>query len=269
MYERERAKSRLEGCYVTVPTMFRDSDLELDCSAIKRHVGFLSEGGLNAENAVLLTGGAAGDFSTMSIEERLRVAEAVIEAADGRFPIAVGAQTTSTRELVRIACAAEKLGAEYIQVSCPYYFSHTEQDFYEYVLAAAEAAPIGLIVYNTFWTSSPVSLDLVGRLLNIENFVGLKWAAPRTVATEFERAIVAFSSQLCVIDNQLQFASSHMMGARGFEVHVCNYWPEWGASLIALLQDKNYTKVQSEIVQAKSSETTPMVTDIWINSVWS
>ena len=30
MMDFERAKQRLEGCYITIPTMFRDPDLEVD-----------------------------------------------------------------------------------------------------------------------------------------------------------------------------------------------------------------------------------------------
>lgn len=36
----ERARARLEGCYITVPTMFRDPDLELDLAATRRNVRF-------------------------------------------------------------------------------------------------------------------------------------------------------------------------------------------------------------------------------------
>ena len=95
---REVLKNKLEGCYITVPTMFRDPDLEVDVEAIRRHVSFLIKRGINAENGVLLAGGAAGDFSTMSFEERALVAETVVGAADGRVPVAMGAQTTNTRE---------------------------------------------------------------------------------------------------------------------------------------------------------------------------
>ena len=43
--DRDRARKRLTGCYVTIPTMFRDSDLSLDLPAIRKHVHFLIEGG--------------------------------------------------------------------------------------------------------------------------------------------------------------------------------------------------------------------------------
>src|ERR1700677_911236 len=145
-----RTRARVSGCYITIPTMFRDPDLDLDSAAIQRHVRFLRGHGVAAGNAVLLAGGAAGDFSTMTFDERVRVAEAVREATEGGVPLAMGAQTTSTRELVRLARAAESLGYDFIQVSCPFYFNHTEGDFLDYVRAAADAADIGIIVYNTF-----------------------------------------------------------------------------------------------------------------------
>jgi dihydrodipicolinate synthase/N-acetylneuraminate lyase len=122
---RDRSKSRLCSCYVTVPTMFRDPDLELNLPAMQRHVRFLLAGGIQEGTGVLLAGGAAGDFSTMSLAERFQVAETVIAATDGRVPVAMGAQSTSTRDLVELARGAQRLGADFIQVSPPFYFSIT------------------------------------------------------------------------------------------------------------------------------------------------
>jgi dihydrodipicolinate synthase/N-acetylneuraminate lyase len=236
------------GCYITVPTMFRDPDLELDMSAIQRHVRFLRSHGVAAGNAVLLAGGAAGDFSTMTFDERVQVAEAVRDAAGGAVPLAMGAQTTSTRELVRIARAAEALGYDFIQVSCPFYFNHTEGDFLDYVRAAAEAADIGIIIYNTFWTSSAVSFRTLEQLVKIGNVVALKWATPRTDAMEFEDVVSTFSKRLAIIDNHLMFPLSHALGARAFEVHLSNYWPAWGLRLLSDLDAGRYAEVQRRLV---------------------
>ena len=244
-----RARQRLEGCYVTIPTMFRDPDLAVDLAATRRAVAFLIERGMNGGNATLLAGGAAGDFSTMTLDERFAVAEAVIAEAAGRIPVAMGAQSTSTLELRQLAKAAKRLGAEFIQVSCPFYFQHTEQDFYEYVAEAAAAADIGIIIYNTFWTSAAVSFGLVERLAAIPNVVGLKWACPRTDAMEFEDVVSAFADRLTVIDNHLMFAQSAMLGARAFEVHLCNYWPEWGIRLLENVRGERWKDIQLSLVR--------------------
>jgi dihydrodipicolinate synthase/N-acetylneuraminate lyase len=239
---------RLTGCYVTIPTMFRD-DLELDLDAVRRHVRFVMEGGIQTGAGVLLAGGAAGDFSTLTFDERLRVAEAVVEEAAGKVPVAMGAQTTSTRELIALARAAERLGAEYIQVSAPYYFGHTQDDFYEYVQAAAQAADVGIILYNTYWTSCGLSPQLMDRLLEFPSMVGLKWSVPDTGRMVFEQVVSRFSGRVSIIDNQLRYVTSHILGARAIELHVCNYWPAWGVRLWKLLEEKKYEEVQREMVR--------------------
>ena len=241
---------RLKGCYVTVPTMFRDSDLELNLPAMERHVLYLINGGIQEGNGVILAGGAAGDFSTMSISERLKVAETVISTANGRIPVAVGAQTPSTRDLVELARGAQNLGAAFIQVSPPFYFSHTEDDFFEYVSAAATAAPeVGIIVYNTYWTSSGVSRNLVDRLLDLPNVVGLKWSTPDKGNMEFESVVAQFSQRIAIIDNQNRFVSSHILGAHSIELHICNHWPAWGVNLWNLLQAHKYEEAQREMIR--------------------
>lgn len=245
----ETARRRLTGCYVTVPTMFRDGDLELDVPAQRRVVRFLVDSGIKEGTGVLLSGGGAGDFMTMSIAERVRLAETVAEEAAGDIALIVGAQTTSTRELVELARQAERLGAEFIQVSAPFYFSHTEDDFYEYVVAAAEATSIGIVLYNTFWTSIGVSTGLIERLLEIPNFVGLKWSVPAGSCLGFERVVAAYRDRLHIIDNDVRFVSSHILGARSIELHVANYWPQFGVRLWQLLEDGNYVAAQNEIIR--------------------
>ncbi len=241
-------KKDLEGLYITIPTLFNDPDMTINENGIRQHISFLRSNGINRQNAVLLAGGAAGDFSTMSFEERVRVAGIVKQAA-GDIPVAMGAQTTSTMELQRLAQAAEEIGASFIQVSCPFYFNHTQDDFYEHILAVSRSAKIGLIIYNTFWTSAEVSFGMVERLIEIPQVVGLKWATKRSVAMEFEDVVQTFSSKLTVIDNDLLFPISHMLGAKAFEVHLCNHWPEWGVKLLATLEAGDYKQVELDMIK--------------------
>lgn len=246
-------KQKLAGCYVTIPTPFEDvADLPINEAALRTHVRFLIEAGLDGRYATFLAAGAAGDFSTMTVEERVRVTEIVVDEVAGRVPVAMGAQTTSTIELQRLARAARRAGADFIQVSCPFYFTHTEADFEEFVIAAAEAEPdIGIIIYNTFWTSQQISFGMVERLARIPNVVGLKWATPRTDAMEFEDVTAHFSDRFTIIDNNLFFAYSAMpaLGARAFEVHNCNFWPEWGIKLIQTVDRQDYAEIGRMLVE--------------------
>jgi dihydrodipicolinate synthase/N-acetylneuraminate lyase len=239
----------LRGCYVTLPTFFHDDEeLTVDYEATRRHVRFLIDRGLTTGKGVLLTCGAAGDFSTLSFDERIGVTQAVIAEADGKIPAAMGAQTSSTRELVDLAKAAEKLGAEYIQVSPPFYFSHTAEDLYEHV-AAVSSIDVGIILYNTYWTSTGLTLESIERLLSLPNVVGLKWATPDTGFMEFEQVIARFADRVSFIDNQMRFVTSHMLGAKMTELHPANYWPEFGLHLYGLLDAGRYVEAQQELVR--------------------
>ena len=245
------SRARLPGLYITIPTMFRDEPgLPLNLDGIRRHVNWLIDAGCRTGSAAILAGGAAGDFMTMTFDERVTVARTVVDAAAGRVPVVMGGQTTSTLELVRLAEAAVSVGAEYLQISPPFYFANTEDDFYEYVQAAGEAAPdLGLIIYNTYWTSSNVSGDLVQRLAGIPNVISLKWAVPDTGMGDFEQIVSEYSDRFVIIDNQLRWVTSHILGARSIEAFEANYWPEWALEIWRSLEAGRYAEVQREIVR--------------------
>jgi len=249
----EILKKKLEGCYVTVPTPFKDiKNLPLNFDALKDYVEFLLGNGLNSKNCTLLFGGAAGDFSAMSFDERTSLAIEGSKIVNGRVPIALGGQTTNTQELEKLAIIAKDCGYDYLQVSCPYYFKHTEDDFIEYVRAASKAAnEVGIILYNTFWTSTSVSNQLIERIKDLPNIVGLKWATPRTDAMEFEDVTSTYSDRFTIIDNNLFFPYSAMkpLNATAFEVHMCNFWPEWGAKLINEVKNKKFEEIARMMVE--------------------
>ena len=76
--------------------------MEVNETALRKYVRFLVDSGLTSKYATFLAGGAAGDFSTMSFEERVSVAAIIIDEVGGAAPVAMGAQTTSTLELVAL-----------------------------------------------------------------------------------------------------------------------------------------------------------------------
>ena len=39
------------------------------------------------------------------------------------------------------------------------------------------------------------------------------------------------------------------LGARAFEVHLCNFWPEWGIRLLDEVQARNYPEIARMMVE--------------------
>jgi dihydrodipicolinate synthase/N-acetylneuraminate lyase len=242
--DKDKVVARLTGCFTPLPTLYQGADRDLDLKAMRRHVRFLLDGGIREGTGVLLVCGSAGDFTALSTDERLKIAEAALDEAAGKVGIILGAQSVNQREVIALARGAAKLGAAAVQVSPPFYQTYTDDDVFEFYKAVGEAAEIGIIVYYTFWQYK-LSMETLGRLLGLPNVVGLKWAAPS--AYEYNRGLPLFAKRACVIDNQLQFVQSHMMGARGIDTHPVNYWPEWGVELWGLLEAGKYKEAEQSI----------------------
>jgi dihydrodipicolinate synthase/N-acetylneuraminate lyase len=247
--DRPRIQRRLRGCYIPLPTLFRDGDLELNLPGMRRHVRFLLDGGVREGNGVLLVCGAAGEFTTLTVDERLQIAEAVLDEAGGKVGVILGAQGTNPRELHVLARGAERLGVVALQVSPPFYHVHTDDDVFEFMQALAGAADVGLVFYTTYWQYR-LSAELIGRVLELPGVVALKLAAASVL--DFERGLRLFAGKTVVIDNQLDFVRSHMLGGQGVNVHPSNYWPQWGICLWELLEAKRYLEAQQEMTRAIS-----------------
>jgi dihydrodipicolinate synthase/N-acetylneuraminate lyase len=244
--KQDKTRLRLSGCFIPLPTLFRGDNLEINLKGMRRHVRFLLDGGIREGNAVLLVSGSAGDFTTLSIEERLEIAEAVLDEATGKVGVILGAQSANPRDVIILAKGAAKLKAAAVQVSPPFYQTYTDDDVFTFYKSLTEAVEIPVILYYTYWQYK-LSLNLVSRVLDLPGVVALKWAAPS--AFEFNKGLRLFAQRTCVIDNQLQFVQSHMMGARGIDTHPTNYWPEWGVKLWGLLEAGKYKDAEDSINQ--------------------
>ena len=68
---------------------------------------------------------------------------------------------------------------------------------------------------------------------------------------EFEDVISHFSGRFTIIDNNLYFAFSPMpaLGTKAFEVHLCNFWPEWGIRLLDEVSAGNYPEIARMMVE--------------------
>jgi dihydrodipicolinate synthase/N-acetylneuraminate lyase len=242
--ERNKVIAKLRGCFTPLPTLYKGPELEVDLDAMRRHVRFILDGGIRQGNGVLMVCGSAGDFTALSIEERLKILEAAVDAASGKVGVILGAQSANQREVVALARGAAKLGAAAIQVSPPFYQTYTDDDVVEFYKTVAGAAAVSMIAYYTYWHYK-LSMKTIGKILDIPGVVALKWAAPS--AYEYNRGLRLFAKRVGVIDNQLQFVQSHMMGAIGIDTHPVNYWPEWGVQLWGLLEAGKYVEAEASI----------------------
>jgi dihydrodipicolinate synthase/N-acetylneuraminate lyase len=146
---------------------------DLDEDAFGPLVDFYVEAGLDG----ILALGTTGEGILFTQEERRRIADLFLQAADRRIQVAVqcGAQTTA--ETVALAVHAAEVGADAVAVIGPPYFPLDEEAQYAHFLAAATAcAPLPFYVYEFAGASGyAVSIEVLERLReDAGNLVGLK-----------------------------------------------------------------------------------------------
>ena len=238
----------LRGPVVAVPTPFRD-DLSLDLDGLQANLREIVGRGVTRGDGVLLVAGAAGEFPSLSRDERIAVMRASVAAASGT-PVATSIQHTDWRETLELARAAEGEGLEVAQLGVPYYYNATAEDLIRLVEAVGAASSIPVMIYCTWWEGGlDMDAALLRRLADLPNVQALKWSAPGY--DRFTEGVAAVADRLAVIDNQAMHVWGHILGATGFVTHVSNFWPEYPLELWRALERGAYTEVPSILARFK------------------
>ncbi|MEA3408615.1 MAG: dihydrodipicolinate synthase family protein [Chloroflexota bacterium] len=244
--EISEAKQLFRGPMISVVTPFT-ADFELDLDALKENIRFMIDHGLGTGHGVLLVAAAGGEFPMLTMEERKRVIAASVEAADGQIPIAASIQFLATQQVIELARHAHEVGAVLGQLSAPYYYPPPEEDIYQLFKAVSEETELPLMIYNNWWNTLNMNVEMVGRLAELENVVALKWSAPSS--SQFTEGLRRYAGRLAVIDNEGLFVWSHMLGAVGFITHIGNFWPEYPLTLWELLETEAYDEVIAHLAR--------------------
>ena len=134
---------KLGGILAAVSTPFA-ADGTVDEAVLRGHVDFLIDNGLHG----LVPGGSTGEFAALTLDERKRVNEVVIEQAAGRVPVAPQTGSTRTAEAIELSKHAADAGAYAVLLVQPFYEAPTRHEVMEYFATVGEAAGVPVIAYN-------------------------------------------------------------------------------------------------------------------------
>jgi 4-hydroxy-tetrahydrodipicolinate synthase len=139
--------------------------------ALRKLTNYLVEGGVHGIFAM----GSQGEFWAFSAEEKRRVWEIVVEETNKRVPVYAGTAAVTTRETIALTRLAEQVGVDAVSVLTPFFVSPNENELYEHYRAIAASTRLPVLLYgNPARTGVRISPNLVARLAQIENIVGIK-----------------------------------------------------------------------------------------------
>lgn len=138
---------------------------------LRKLTNHLIDGGVHG----LFPVGSQGEFFALTPEEKRTVMATVIDETNGRVPVYAGTGGVTTREAVQLTQMAEDLGIDAVSVITPYFLSPNDDELYEYYKVIAENTSLPIMLYNNPGrTGVDISLDLVERVCQIDNIVGIK-----------------------------------------------------------------------------------------------
>lgn len=92
--------------------------------------------------------GSLGEGATLSFDEKLEIVATLVEALGDRAPVIPGIAALSTDEAVRLAQAAQRLGARGLMALPPYVYSTDWQEMGAHMRAILEATDLPVLLYN-------------------------------------------------------------------------------------------------------------------------
>jgi 4-hydroxy-tetrahydrodipicolinate synthase len=139
--------------------------------ALRKLTNHLIAGGVHGVFAM----GSQGEFWAFSAEEKRRVWEIVVEETRERVPVYAGTATVTTRETIALTRFAEQIGVDAVSILTPFFVSPNENELYEHYRAIAASTRLPVLLYgNPARTGVKISPNLLARLAQIENIVGIK-----------------------------------------------------------------------------------------------
>jgi 4-hydroxy-tetrahydrodipicolinate synthase len=161
------------GCGTALVTPFTRSG-DLDEPAVRR----LARRQIDAGIHFLVPCGTTGENPTVTLAERIRTVEIIVDEARGHVPVLAGAGGYDTREVIHLAAEMQKAGAHGLLSVTPYYNKPTQEGLFQHYRAIAESTPLPIVVYNVPGrTGCNIESNTLVRLAGLPNVVGVKEAS--------------------------------------------------------------------------------------------
>lgn len=121
-----------------------------------------------------VTNGSTGEFIQLSLHEQMQISEWTAKAKSADKKLIVSACTGNLADTVKLCRHAGEIGADAVLVCPPYYFKYTAKEREEYFTKVADLSPVPVFLYNIPFFTQELELDIVYRLLEHKNIVGIK-----------------------------------------------------------------------------------------------
>ena len=230
-----------KGAVIALNTCFNENG-DIDCETTCKLVRWYTDMGIKG----FYLNGTSGEGILMSVDERIAVAEAVMEELKGSdcFVINhVGAY--ATRDAVALAIHSEKIGCDAVSSIPCLPFSVPEHAIKTYWDAIIDASNLPFIIYNMpGLTRYSLSFGLFGQMLENPKVIGIKDTGGSLYQTERFRAM-AGEDFIIFNGSDEQYFPARLMGANAGIGGTYGVMPELFLTLEQCIQKRDFDNAQT------------------------
>ena len=214
------------GCYIAIPTPFRDSG-EIDHDTLARHADWTVANGVDG----IVVCGTTGESATMSRDERLAAMRTVRAAVGSRARIVGGIGTNDTRDAVeQVRFLGTEAPVDALMVVVPFYNKPPQAGLVAHFTQAAEASPLPVIAYNVPGrTAVGLTLSSMLAIAALPNILGFKEASADLLTDSL--LIAEAGHKLLLSGDDATTLPFMALGGHGVISVVGNMAPAWMSAL--------------------------------------
>ncbi len=138
-----KRRKHLAGVYAPTIAAY-GPDGQVDIAGTKRYVRFLLEQNVHG----LAPLGSAGEPMALTLEERKRILEAIVEETSGKVPIFAGIVEYGTSFTIELGLHAKSLGCDGIMLMPPYLIRPPKRDVLDHFRRIRDRVGLPIMVYN-------------------------------------------------------------------------------------------------------------------------
>lgn len=159
-----------KGVFPALLTPFTQDD-QLDIPLFEKNLQAQLDAGVSG----VIIGGSLGEASTITSDEKEKLAKAAVNYVKGRIPVLMNIAECTTKDAVAQAKLAENWGATGLMLLPPMGYKSDERETVTYFKAVAQATHLPIMIYN-----NPVdykietTLDMFEELIALPNIQSVK-----------------------------------------------------------------------------------------------
>lgn len=213
------AQENFKGIFAAGMTPFND-DLSTDENGLRSNLRHWVDD-LNIPG--LFINGKQGEFFSMSLTERKKQFEIVVDEVGNRCKTIMSCSDENLDTVLELAEYAQNIGADWIIVHAPPLYFHSDvssvlKEYYRYI---AERIDIGIAIWHQPDYNYLLEPEICADIAEIENIVAIKYSVDRdrySRLTEMTRGrlIVSTSSEEFWLENIIEL---------GWQVYLCSTPP--------------------------------------------